>query len=203
MDGQGSTRPRRPPRDSLPVWTRVQRPGPATKAQRRYRALEKRGQSGTPGGRGIGGCAGRAHRGERSPAGRSALAGKAAEPLAFKEALTFLGFPLANGRPPGRKRGGGGQSGFLSPPPAAWRTTFQLEGEGGRQGSGRGALELLRKLGARPRGLGAHGLSTLALAPRGPVRCVRIPSRRGSGHPPKTLRGAFRQTRSLECLRDG
>ena len=202
MDGQGSTGPRRPPRDSLPVWTRVQWPGPATKAQRRDRALEKRGQGGTPGGRGIGGCAGRARLGGHSTAGPSAVAGEAEEPLAFKEALTFLGFPLANGRPPGRKREGGPVWVPLSAP-RCLAHNFPARRGGGAAGSGRGALELLRKLGARPRGLGAHGLSTLALAPRGPMRSGRIPSRRGSGHPPKTLRGAFRQTRSLECLHDG
>lgn len=102
------------------------------------------------------------------PAGSAAVAGEAEEPRAFKGALTFLGIPLANGRRPGRKREGG-QSGFLSPPPAARRTTFQLESEGGGRGRGPRALELLRKLGARPRGLGARGLSTLALAPRRPM----------------------------------
>lgn len=137
----------------------------------------------------------------RRPAGVHWLARRRSRSLLKRRSHSWGFLWPMGGRRAGSGRGG--QSGFLSPPPTAWRTTFQLEGEGGRQGSGRGALELLRKLGARPRGLGAHGLSTLALAPRGPVRSVRIPSRRGSGQPPKTLRGAFRQTRSLECLRDG
>lgn len=67
------------------------------------------------------------------------MAGEAAERRAFKGALTFLGIPLANGRRRGRKREGG-QSGFLSPPPAAWRITFQLESEG-RGEAGVGAEE--------------------------------------------------------------
>lgn len=100
-----------------------------------------------------------------SQASSGAVAGKAAEQRAFKGALAFLGIPPANGRRPGRKREGG-QSGLLSPPPAAWRATFQLESEGGG-GRGLGALELLRKVGARPRSLGAHGLGARALAPRG------------------------------------
>lgn len=74
-----------------------------------------------------------------SPAGSAAVAGETDEPRAFKGALTFLGFPLANGKRAGRKREGG-QSGFLSPPRAAGRTTFQLENEGGGGGPGRVAL---------------------------------------------------------------
>lgn len=65
--------------------------------------------------------------------------------------------------------GRGGQSGFFSPPPAARRTTVQLGSAGGGRGRGLSALELLRTLGARPRSLGARGLSTLALAPREPM----------------------------------
>lgn len=82
---------------------------------------------------------GRGPGGSNSPAGSAAVAGETDEPRAFKGALTFLGFPLANGKRAGRKREGG-QSGFLSPPRAAGRTTFQLENEGGGGGPGRVAL---------------------------------------------------------------
>ena len=125
----------------------------------------------------------------------AALAGEAAEPRAFKAALTFLGIPLANGRRPGRKREGG-QSGFLSPPPAARRTTFQRESEGGGGGRVRKALELLRKRGDRPRGLGARGLSTSALeARRHDVLSVSIST--SDGDPPKTIRGLSDKSASL------
>ena len=109
----------------------MQRPGPATRAQRRDRALERRGGEAVD----SEAAAGRARQGGLSAAGPSAVAGEAEEPRAFKGALTFLGFPLTNERPRGRKREGG-QSGFLSPPPAAWRTTFQLEGGRGAAGVG-------------------------------------------------------------------
>lgn len=148
-------------------------------------------------------AAGRARQGGLSAAGPSAVAGEAEEPRAFKGALTFLGFPLTNGRPRGRKREGG-QSGFLSPPPRCLAHNFPARRwKGGGGGRRLGALELLRKIGARPRGLGAHGLSTSALAPScpNPVRASRAD--RALATQPKTLREAFRQTRPLESLRDG
>lgn len=138
-----------------------------------WRAGEARG-----GRRGFGGCGW-----ESSPgwalSGRPECSGwRSEEPRAFKGALTFLGFPLTNGRPRGRKREGG-QSGFLSPPPAAWRTTFQLEGEGGRRGSGprsTGTSQKNRCPPTRPwRSRAQHSGS-------GAKPCARIQSRRGPNH---------------------
>lgn len=140
MDGQGSVGAQRPPRNPLTcVHAGSAAPrggeGAATRVES-WRAL----------------CAGEAAaagvlrlRGERTRAfelaGRLGCSGwrdrRAAR--AFKGALTFLGFPLANGKRAGRKREGG-QSGFLSPPRAAGCTTFQLENEGGGGGRGRVAL---------------------------------------------------------------
>lgn len=111
----------------------------------RRRVRERRGAGRAPGeaAAGVGGYAGKDRGSRDSGAGSEAVAGEAAERRAFKGALTFLGILLANGRRPGRGRGG--QSGFLSPPPAAWRIAFQLEsgGLGGRRGSGRRAVESL------------------------------------------------------------
>lgn len=158
VDVPGSFGPRRPPGATYLC-------GPERGGRERWRG--RRGLEG----RGdrlcvrSGGCAGREAGALNSQASSGAVAGKAEEQRAFKGALAFLGIPPANGRRPGRKREGG-QSGLLSPPPAAWRATFQLESEGGG-GRGLGALELLRKVGARPRSLGAHGLGARALAPRG------------------------------------
>lgn len=157
MDGQDSAGPRRLPGDPLPVCTRAQR------------LRGRRGRSAGAESCGEAAAESEAARAELWESGLAAgwasVAAEVAEPPVFKAALTFLGISLANGSQPGRKREGG-QSGFLSPPPTARRTTFQLESEGGGGGWVRRALELLRKRGARPRGLGALGRSTSALAPR-------------------------------------
>lgn len=141
MDGQGSVGPVRPPADPLPVCTPAQRPGVAARKQRR---APSPGERGAPERRRSRRVRGESSQESEAPAGSAALAGEVAEPRAFKAALTFLGIGLANGRRPGRKREGG-QSGFLSPPPAAPSTAFQLESEGGGGGRVRRALELLRK----------------------------------------------------------
>lgn len=102
----------------------------------------------------------------------------------------------------GRKREGG-QSVPLSAPRCLAHNFPARRWKGAAGVGAQGALELLRKIGARPRGLGAHGLSTSALAPScpNPVRASRAD--RALATQPKTLREAFRQTRPLECLRDG
>lgn len=150
--------------------------------------LERRGESGAPGRPRYQRLRREIRRGVRLPAGPGAVAGEAAEPRVFKGALTFLGFPLANRMRPGRKREGG-QSGFLSPPPAAWRTTFQLEGEGGRWVSGPRTSQKNRCPPTRPwRSRTQHfGCG----AARADVLSVLIPGGRGSGHPPEIPSGGL------------
>lgn len=91
--------------------------GPGWRRGRRVR--ERRGAGRAPGeaaAAGVGGCAGSARGSRDSAAGSEAVAGEAAERRAFKGALTFLGIPLANGRRPGRGRGGASLGSSLRPP---------------------------------------------------------------------------------------
>lgn len=182
-----------------------QRPEVEARAQRRAPSPGARREGGALGeaAAGVGGC-GRSSR-ESALAGRlGRVAGEVEEPRVFKGALTFLGIPLANGRRPGRKREGG-QSGFLSPPPAAWRTTFQLESEGGRPGSGPrspGTSQKNRCPPTQPWRTRAQHFDSCAMRARGDP-CEHPKQQRGFGQPTKTLRGPFRQTCILECLGDG
>lgn len=110
----------------------------------------------------------------------------------------FLGFPLTNGRPRGRKRG---QSGVPLSAPAAWRTTFQLEGGRGAAGVGIQGTGTSQKNRCPPAALTLTG-STLRLWRRKAAQtlCAHRADRALATARPLE---AFRQTRPLECLRDG